>query len=428
MKIIIHRGAEEQGGNCIELVSGNCRILLDYGAPPAEAKEQAALNIPGLYTGAKPPIQALLISHSHPQHYGALLGHPINPAIKVYMSELVEETIRINALVAEKSRKLGNGIQHYSRGRKFMAGRFAITPYLMDHNAAEAYAFLVEADGQKVIYTGDFRGHGCKSDAFKHFLAANTGRIDALITDGVQAGLEKGPEELEVMDHVEKDLVKKCKPGALFFMCSGQDLGQLASLASLALRTRRYLAVDGYTALLLEKAKELALKQGVDLKLPGLHTDYLRVIRSYATQRVYRLSEYKEIFSRMRDKMFGWDWVRANLDRLIIPVRAGTELWVAEEIDDLSNAAFVYSAWESYKEEPGLPETLAWFKASGLPATEIPSTGHAYFAAIRKLDENKKPRFIIPVNTTEPEKFAVTFGKRARLLKNGGELDLFTAR
>jgi hypothetical protein len=38
--------------------------------------------------------------------------------------------------------------------------------------------------------------------------------------------------------------------------------------------------------------------------------------------------------------------------------------------------------------------------------------------------ENKKPRYIIPINTEHQDKFTQTFGKRARILNNGEEFTL----
>lgn len=410
MKIIIHRGAGRQGA-CVELAAGKGRLLLDYGAP---------LDLPGLYQKSSPPLLAVLISHPHLGHYGGLLAGDLRPGLQIYMSEVMEEVARIPVKMSGKGGQLPKGILHYSRGRRFTVGPFAVTPYLMDHTTAEAYAFLVEAEGRKVLYTGHFREHGNK--AFKQFLAACPGALDALIVDGAGADLEKGPDEEEVLEHVEK--MVKGRRGALYFMCAGQDVGLLARLAYLARNTRRFLVVDGYTALVLERMKELALKQGVELKIPDLDTDYLRVIRNAATQRIYTLSEYKEIFVRMRPKLYGWDWVRANLPKLIIPVRANAQVWAEEQGLDFANASLLYSGWDDYSEEPGMPETLAWFRARGLAETEIPVTGHAYFSTIKKLAESKKPRFIIPLNAARPEKFAETFGKRAKLLANGEELAL----
>jgi ribonuclease J len=423
MKIIVHRGALETGGNCIELQAGRARLLLDYGAPLGLAEPgQARLPVPGLYEKSPDPLLAVLVSHSHATHYGGLILEPLKPGVDIFMSETMEEVVRINTLMPRDGRSLQRHIRHFRRGQKFAVGPFAVTPYLMDHTAAEAYAFLVEAEGKKVLYTGDYRDHGGKAAAFKQLLAANTGPLDALITEGTQADLDKGPTELDVMAQIGAKV--KGNNGALYIMCAGQDLGLLTALAYLARNTRRYLVVDGYTALVLERAKALAQKQGVDLKIPGLETEYLRVIRNAATQRVYQLTEYTETFRRMREKMFGWDWVRANLRKLIIPVRAGAELWVAEQIHDFNNSTLLYSAWEAYTDELGQQATLQWLRGRGLTEVPMPVTGHAYFGAVKKLVEAKKPRNVLPINTAHAQKFAAAFGKKVRALRDGEELIL----
>jgi len=426
MKITIHRGAEEIGGNCIELVSGKSRILLDYGAPRYSAQgeqQQTTLNIPGLYDDkAADPILAILVSHTHADHYGALLARPVNPRIKVFMSEIMEDVIRITAKMPSEPQKLTADIHYFRKGHKFIVGGFVITPFLMDHTAAESFAFLIEAGRKRVIYTGDYREHGVKAAAFKQLLAAKTGPIDALITEGTQAGMEKGPTEPEIMAHIEANL--KGRDGPLYVMCAGQDIGLLTSLAHLAKNTRRFLVVDGYVALLLERLKHLAEKQGVELKAPSLETEFLRIVRNKATQRIFQLTEYMETFRRMRPRMYGWDWINDNLDRLIIPVRANAQHWVGEEIKDFSKATLIYSDWETYGEEEGMRETLEWFRGRCMAGVPTPSSHHAYFSAIRKLVENKKPRYIIPINTEHQDKFTQTFGKRARVLKNGEEFIL----
>lgn len=433
MKIIVHRGAEEIGGNCIELVSGKSRILLDYGAPLPEidpvthkseeaSPEETMLNIPGLYESSPVPISGILISHTHYDHYGALLARPLNPGIKVYMTEIMEDVMRITSKMSPAYKKPGADLRYFCNGQKFILGRFVVTPYLMDHSAAEAYAFLVESDGKRMIYTGDYREHGNKSTAFKRLLAANTGPVDVLITEGKRANIEKGPTGQDVAENMENLVMDK--EGALFVMCSGQNMATLTSLAAIAENTGRYLVVDGYTALLLERLKALALKQGVELKSPCLDTECLRVMDNDSTQKLSELTEYAETYRRIRRKLVSWDWVRENLGGLIIPVRAGAERWAEEQIKDFSGGALVYSVWKDYKEEAGLLETFEYFKSKAMADIQIQSTGHAYFSAIRKLVENKKPRIIVPINTAYPGKFTATYGKRVRILKNGEELVL----
>ena len=170
MNIVIHRGAGGAEGCCVELAVAKGRLLLDYGAE---------LDLPGLREKSSPPLFALLISGPRLTRCGGLLAGGLRPGLQVYMSEAMEEIARLPGKMSGKGAQFPKGMLHYTRNKKFTVGPFAVTPYLMDSSTAEAYAFLVEAEGRKVLYTGDFREHGGK--AFKQFLAVKTGPVDALI-------------------------------------------------------------------------------------------------------------------------------------------------------------------------------------------------------------------------------------------------------
>ena len=100
MKIIIHRGTHEIGGTCIEVISGQTRLILDVGLPlvnadrkPFDSKvikgktiedliaQKIAPNVPGLFTDGEAP-DAILLSHSHLDHSGLL--HLTRSEIPIY--------------------------------------------------------------------------------------------------------------------------------------------------------------------------------------------------------------------------------------------------------------------------------------------------------------------------------------------------------
>ena len=101
MKLTILRGTKEIGGSCVELSTANSRILIDFGMPLVnkdrerfvpdilkgksveELKKLSILpRIDGLYNGEKKLIDAILISHSHLDHYGFLSY--VHPDIPIY--------------------------------------------------------------------------------------------------------------------------------------------------------------------------------------------------------------------------------------------------------------------------------------------------------------------------------------------------------
>jgi ribonuclease J len=83
MKLTIHRGSHEIGGNCVEITTDSTRIVLDVGKPLFDANRmpfddtvlrdksigdllEAKIlpNVPGLFTEGPTP-DAILLSHAH---------------------------------------------------------------------------------------------------------------------------------------------------------------------------------------------------------------------------------------------------------------------------------------------------------------------------------------------------------------------------
>src|SRR3989338_8615705 len=149
MNLIIHGGTHQIGCSCVEIASGGTRILIDFGMPLQDTSgadfndraldskslqglidEKVLFDIPGLYRGADPSVDAVLISHSHKDHYGFLPY--INPKVPVYLSKGAYELVcALNVFLPESKRTTISAPIFLRHNRPVRIGGFSITPYLV---------------------------------------------------------------------------------------------------------------------------------------------------------------------------------------------------------------------------------------------------------------------------------------------------------
>ena len=168
MKLCIHRGTHQIGGIAAEISTASTRILIDMGDELSLDPNfvSAPLNIPGV-TDGNGHCDAVLFTHYHGDHTGQMLR--IRPEIPIYAGALAKDIMRLSAeRGGQKNEALCKRIetmQAFSPGEPFLIGDIQITPFCIDHSACDSYMFLIEADGKRLLYTGDFRLHGVRGRA-----------------------------------------------------------------------------------------------------------------------------------------------------------------------------------------------------------------------------------------------------------------------
>src|SRR5271157_3943339 len=162
MNIIIHRGTHEIGGSCVEIRSDQARILLDIGLPlTAVGSNDYGINeldkltgeqlvekgwlpdIEGIYTWDRrnPAINAVILSHPHLDHYGYI--RYLKDQIPIYIGDDAKNLIQTASVFTSFSKDAFKNTLCVRHRKSFTIGDFYVTPYLMDHSAFDAYAFLV---------------------------------------------------------------------------------------------------------------------------------------------------------------------------------------------------------------------------------------------------------------------------------------------
>lgn len=161
MKICIHRGAKEIGGSCIEIESQEKRIVLDIGLP-LDAIDPDAIPMHPVkgFDSSDESLLRVIISHPHQDHYG--LAHRLPEQTPFLVGKAAEAILAAAALFSPAGVRLNN-VKHLEDRVPIQLGPFTITPFLVDHSAYDSYAILIESEGKRIFYTGDFRGHGRKA-------------------------------------------------------------------------------------------------------------------------------------------------------------------------------------------------------------------------------------------------------------------------
>ena len=149
MKVRIHRGAHEVGGNCVELASQGQRIVLDLGKPLTAAwgEEVPLPAVDGLADGGDPTLLGIFISHGHQDHWG--LMPQVHPTVPRFVGKGAADILRA-------AQWWGSGIDleetgHFEHRVPMTVGPFTVTPFLNDHSAFDAYSLLIQADGQSLF-------------------------------------------------------------------------------------------------------------------------------------------------------------------------------------------------------------------------------------------------------------------------------------
>ena len=200
MKITIHRGINQIGGCITEVHSASgTKILIDLGhnLPDAEGPVEDEYDVPENLDRLLDGVSAVFYTHYHGDHiafeaavaergvdqYLGYLAKKVKLKFYAHMQNIPVDNLRQKY---EHAYQAVDGFEIYIANRTVTVGDIKITPYYVSHSAADAYMFVIECDGKRLLHTGDFRDHGYLGKYLKGVLSKFIARksIDVLITEG----------------------------------------------------------------------------------------------------------------------------------------------------------------------------------------------------------------------------------------------------
>lgn len=392
MKLCIHRGTHQIGGIAAEISTASTRILIDMGDELSLDPNfvSAPLNIPGV-TDGNGHCDAVLFTHYHGDHTGQMLR--IRPEIPIYAGALAKDIMRLSSAHSWKKDealcKRIETIRTFSAGVPFLIGDIQITPFCIDHSACDSYLFLIEADGKRLLYTGDFRLHGVRGNVMDKILDRRIGTVDVVVTEGTTVSRS----EHEVV--TEWDLQKRVKTYLqqykyVFVLCATTNLDRIFALAR-AVPRGKYCICDDYQKTLVET---------VSKHWNGISSFYeMPKLLSFKYHPPAR-------FAELGGLMF---------------VRANSKFEAIIRQYDSAQSILLYSMWDGYRTKPG--STIPDFLALTGTWAELHTSGHASPDGLRHVIEKADPEIIIPMHTDAAQKMqTLCQNRKVILLKDREEL------
>ena len=401
MRLRIHRGTQEIGGTCIEAEAQGKRIVLDVGLPldaPDEAQERLLPEVPG-FRERDDSLLGVMISHAHRDHYG-LAAH-IRPEIPVWIGEAGHNILKAASAWVPNGHAFTD--PHFLADRRPVEiGPFRVTPFLVDHSAFDAYALLVEADGKRVFYSGDFRAHGRKAALFERLVRDPPAGIDVLLMEGTTLGRAGTEEGFETESDLEERFVEAFRQteGMHFVWTSSQNIDRIVTIFRAAKKSGRVLLIDLYTAVVLEAT-------GRDT-IPQSHWPEVKL---YVPQRQRVFIKENGLFADLgrhgRNRVFP-EALPDLAERAVMLFRpmAMSDRGVASV---LKGAGFSYSMWQGYLKEDSSQRVLRWLERNGIAWAPIHTSGHASTADLQRFAAALAPRALVPIHSFETGRFPEFF-------------------
>ncbi len=378
MKIDIHRGQNQIGGNIIEIATDTTKIILDVGLE-LDDNNQTLPEIEGLFDYAG--YDAIFISHYHGDHVG--LAYHTHKDIPVYLGEATYNIIKASDNYKSKSTFTPEGFLHPKKSIE--VGDIKITPFLCDHSAFDSYMLLCEADGESILYTGDFRSNGRKS--FDALLSSLPKNVDKLICEGTTLSRE------QYVPMTEKELEERAvelfreTTGPVFVLQSSMNIDRIVTMYRAAKRSSRIFLEEVYMA-------DVATAAGKNIPNPEFD-DVYAFITSPAKF---------DMLTKYRHKV-GKSFIAKS--SFVMCVRNSMLSYLKSISSKMSfqNGVLVYSFWSGYREMESMKEFLSECEKLGLKIVTLHTSGHADEDTLKKLIDAVKPKTLIPIHTENAARF-----------------------
>jgi len=389
LRLTVHRGSRQIGGSCVEIATDRTRLLIDAGAPLDDSALRELPPITGISLPGQPP-DAVLLSHAHGDHSG--LVHRVPEEVPVWLSRSTSKMLMAGGIFCGQNELLRKRQKVLRLGKRENIGDFAVTALPVDHSIFGAVAFLIEAGGRRVLYSGDLRLHGRRPEMTRRLVeAATAAPVDLLLIEGTH--LSRRHDAVATTEHeLEGQLFGLIDgaPSLVLALLSPQHLDRLVGFYNAARQAGRTFVIDFYGAFVMHL---LHTQVGVPdpACAPGL--------RIYFPERRRAIPRVE---NRLIHRQIALSEVLADPKRYVLLSRPSMlHRDLAGGVPPETRG--IYSMWRGYLERDDWQRAQSIITAAGGDFIECHTSGHATVPDLVELIRGLNPRRIVPIHTERPE-------------------------
>ncbi|MBQ4360384.1 MAG: ribonuclease J [Proteobacteria bacterium] len=275
IRVVSIGGTGMFGMNCLLIESPNTRLLIDCGVMfPADDDLGIDLITPDFTIVESDPPTALLVTHAHEDHIGAipyllyaLIKHGFKGKLPIYASDFTAAMIKRRLEEHDLTKHVEFNIARPRQTQTFGD----ITAEFIDvcHSIPGSLAFAFDTPVGKIVHSGDWRIDNTPMAGAK----TNLGRFEALGDSGVRLFLSDSTNvevdntsitsELDVYNDLQTCI--KQAEGRVFVTLFASNIGRLQSILYAAANAGRKIAICGRSMV-----SNMALARELDyLKIPS---------------------------------------------------------------------------------------------------------------------------------------------------------------
>ena len=436
VSLTLFGGVGQIGGNKILVEDGDTRVFFDFGEPfrfldkyfvdflkPRDGRFglrdyfhfDLLAKTPGLYDEewltdtdlpyCQPEFDAMFISHMHFDHANHLKF--ADRKIPVYLGAAAnairqswEKTSLGNTYFGEHE------FREFRTGMKVKVGSLEVVPVHVDHSTPGAYGFVIHTSEGAIVYTGDLRLHGPRSDMTLEFVErAAEAKPVAMLCEGTRVCPDDPRKNLSEQAVGEEALRLVKGTGKIAIVSFyPKDVDRMRTFRDIARATGRKFVVSAKVAHLMQA---LCGDDRIDVPDPLNDPSMLVYVRKMVKpERVPYENDYLKLKKDGKsDHVVDSDFVRKNQRGLIFHC----DFFQLAELIDVAperGSLFLRSKSEPFEEDDIQEDVLQnWISSFGLDFQQAHASGHASMEEIFQIVDRVSPRAVIPVHTEHPDMF-----------------------